>query len=51
MDTQNDLAIELLKAELDVIELDDRLEMVSLSGIALLDVAPESGSNGVCCCS
>ena len=48
METQ-DFAVELLKAELDVIELDDRLEMVNLT--ATLVEPPAEGGNGVCCCS
>ena len=50
MDTEKDFAIELLKAELDVIELDERLEMVSLGAVGA-DAAAPVGSNGVCCCS
>ncbi|WP_299106117.1 hypothetical protein [uncultured Tenacibaculum sp.] len=36
-----------VKEELNVIELEDRLEMVN---VAAAD-AVEAGSNGVCCCS
>jgi len=50
MDAQNEFDVELLKAELDVIELDDRLEMVNL-GIAVAPVDAAAGNNSVCCCS
>lgn len=38
--------LEDLKKELDVIQLEDRLEMVNLAS-----VEAEPQSNGVCCCS
>jgi len=53
MEHQNDFAVELLKAELDVIELDDRLEMINLSASLALEEIGDIGdnNNGVCCCS
>lgn len=50
MENHDDVAVELLKAELDVIELDDRLEMVNLGGAVTIEVAA-AGNNSVCCCS
>lgn len=41
-------SIDELKAELEVIELEDRLEMASMN--SLTDETIEVG-NGICCCS
>jgi hypothetical protein len=39
--------IESLKAELNIIQLEERFEMIS----ATVEVDIPAGSNGICCCS
>ncbi len=41
--------IEKLRNELDLIQLEDRLEMVNLAAVDT--TTTETAGNGVCCCS
>jgi hypothetical protein len=42
-------AFDILKAELEVVELEERLEMVSL--MAATAATAQKPSNGCCCCN